>query len=159
MKTTLTAAALGIVMAAAAAVAAEAAEVKVSGSATYVITQSTATELAGGSTLTHFLQEGVIRTDDRASPFNLNLHNCAGSLITSADGATFTAMGSCDGIDKDGDVWWIAFVNADRNGGHWEVLGGTGKFAGMTGSGTTVDDLRTPDGRSSVSFEGSVTLK
>jgi hypothetical protein len=66
--------------------------------------------------------------------------------------------GVCVAVDKDGDAWWLSYANKgeDRK---WNVVSGTGKYAGMTGSGTTKLLATTPDGRTTISWSGAMRMK
>jgi hypothetical protein len=61
-------------------------------------------------------------------------------------------------FDKDGDAWWLSYNNKgeDRS---WTVVAGTGKYAGMTGSGATKLLAITPDGRMTISWSGAMKMK
>ncbi len=66
--------------------------------------------------------------------------------------------GVCVAFDKDGDAWWLSYSNKgdDRK---WMVVAGTGKYAGMTGSGTTKLLAVTPDGRMTIGWRGTMDMK
>ena len=84
-------------------------------------------------------------------------HDCLGGSIIGPNGDTGNGAGYCDGIDKDGDVYFIWYRNdgADRR---WGFLGGTGKFAGVDGGGTTEVVGGTPHGRVVVKWQGKWTM-
>ena len=137
----------------------QAAEVKVSGTVTYANGPSNPgdeTKLPDGSTMVRVYQKGVIVDKDPASPLNLNAQDCYGMVIVAADGKSAPGAGGCDAVDKDGDRWWMWWVEKDGN--HWGVTYGTGKFAGMTGGGTTETILNLPD-RSTITYEGTLKMK
>jgi hypothetical protein len=134
----------------------QAAEIKASGTGTYAITSAEETKLPDGSTMLRFHQKGVLVDKDPTSPFNLNAQDCDGVVIIASDGKSASGAGSCDAVDKDGDRWWLWWV--EKEGNPWGVTYGTGKFAGMTGGGTTKAILNLPD-RSTITYEGTVNMK
>ena len=138
--------------------AATAAEMQVSGTLVYVPVSQDATKQSNGSTLIHTALKGVIRSDDEASPLNLSPQDCNGTVLISADGQSQTGGGHCTAIDKDGDAWWLSFL-LTGDGSEWTVMGGTGKYEGMTGGGTTTPDAQFADGRDAEHYEGTLTMK
>ena len=124
-----------------------------SGTVTYVTVQSETTDLAGGGKVLRTHSKGVILADDPASDFHLSTQDCTGATVIGADGAV-SGTGSCDAVDRDGDTWAIWYSNSAA-GRVWGVIGGTGKFAKMTGGGTTEPLLQTKDGRMTISWKGS----
>ena len=91
------------------------------------------------------------------------LHRATGRcLITSTGGeAGFHASGPCTYADPDGDLIFSTF-DARRGGGGApaatkEYIGGTGKYAGLTGHATfTIAPLKPMDKASPTTFEGHV---
>ena len=68
--------------------------------------------------------------------------------------------GVCDAIDADGDTWWLSFAAGGENISAWKVGGGTGKYEGMTGAGTTrIADWDVKTGKTHQTFEGVMTTK
>lgn len=100
-----------------------------------LVTQTAETaDLGKGHTLTFVRQASVLITED-APIFNLVSGECQGSILTTPDGKA-RASGHCARRDKDGDtqsIEWAQAPGAQRN--MWKLTGGTGKFAGKTGSG------------------------
>ena len=135
----------------------QAAEIKVSGTVTYATTLAEETKLPDGNTTVRVHQKGVIVDKDPASPLNLNGQDCDGMVIVAPDQkGPAPGAGSCDAVDKDGDRWWLWWVEKDGN--RWGVIYGTGKFAGMTGGGTTKTILDSGD-RSTITYEGTLNMK
>ena len=137
----------------------QAAEIKVSGTVTYANAPSSSadsTKLPDGSTMVRFYQKGVIVDKDPASPLNLNAQDCYGMVIVAADGKSAPGAGGCDAVDKDGNRWSMWWVTTDVD--RWGVTYGTGKFAGMTGGGTTKTLLQLDD-RSTITYEGTLNMK
>jgi hypothetical protein len=92
------------------------------------------TDLGKGHTLTLVRQTSLITTQD-APIYNLVSGECQGSMLTTPDGKT-RGSGHCARRDKDGDtvsIEWAQPPGEQRS--IWKLTGGTGKFAGKTGSG------------------------
>jgi len=138
--------------------AATAAEMKGSGTLVFVPVSQEATKLASGSTLVNSTIKGVMRDNDASSPLSLVAQDCTATVLVSADGQSQTGGGHCTATDKDGDAWWLSFM-LTASGSNWTVMGGSGKYEGMTGGGTTTVDAHFPDGRLAEHYEGTVTLK
>ena len=125
-----------------------------SGTATYVTVRAEVSEIGGGATVRRGHSKGVVLADDPASDFHLATQDCTGATVIGADGAVMSDSGSCHAVDRDGDTWSLWYSNgaAERT---WQVIGGTGKYAHMTGGGTTEILLLTPDGRMTIGWKGS----
>ena len=102
------------------------------------VTSSTATPLADGSTLikqtTH---EFWIENPSAANFPSDKVANCNSTLLLSAEGAPIVFRGTCTATDIDGDTF-VATNGAttpDFSDCTWAMHGGTGKYAGVTGSG------------------------
>ena len=142
---------------AAASVSAVAADGKGGGTATYVMTHIGDRPVAGGNMLGQDHLKGVMLADGGTGPFHLAVHDCLSSMVAGPDGAPQQINGVCDAIDKDGDVFWMWFHNQGET--HvWTFMGGTGKFDGITGGGTTKELASKPD-RLVISWEGSWKMK
>lgn len=133
------------------------AELQASGSVTYVMVASDTVELAGGHTMTSLTQKGVILDSDPASPLNLSAQDCTGTIVSAGEGGATSGAGSCVAVDQDGDAWWLWWTS-DGATGDWTAITGTGKYEGLTASGTTAYDANFPD-RSVITYSGTVTLK
>lgn len=82
------------------------------------------------------IDEEIVAPDGH--PMNGATGNCWGSVAVTAAGAE--GAGHCNYSLTDGDAWVIRWKAApDMTGGEWEIVGGTGKFAGATGNGTYVN--------------------
>ena len=119
------------------------------------VTESIA--LPGGATVRRTASSGFIVTPDPDNPLNEANHKCSTTNLIAADGSVSVA-GYCDGIDADGDAWWL-WIRGDQDGGTWAYIGGTGKFDGIEGGGTYSVGDGWPDGRIINSWEGSWTMK
>jgi len=138
--------------------AGHAAEMKISGTGTYVTVDQDTVSLPDGRSITHLRQKGLVLSDDPSSPIHLAVADCFATVVVAADGKSYELTGYCSDIDRDGDVWWVAFSDG-AGGPHWSILRGLGKYEGMTGSGTFRVDIETPDGRASETYSGTITLK
>lgn len=149
---------LSLAAAGAISLPAAAAEVAGSGTVTYIFRHLGDRPIAGGNALGQDHLKAIILADDPANPLNMTEHDCLGGSIIGPNGDTGNGAGYCDGIDKDGDVYFIWYRNdgADRR---WGFLGGTGKFAGVDGGGTTEVVGGTPDGRVVVKWQGKWAMQ
>lgn len=147
----LAAAALAALAAGPAAAAGE----HVSGTVTYISSHAHPVALAGGGRLLQVRSRGVLLDADPASPVNLSAQDCESTVVLGADKQPVMDSGSCVTVDKDGDTWTLWFLNRgdDRT---WQVIGGTGKYAKMTGKGTTKVIGHAPDGREVLSYDGTL---
>ena len=132
-------------------------ETKVSGKVVYIAAPISTSALAGGKSLRRTQLKGVVLADG-ASFLNLNAQDCMGTSLIDANGTEVDATGSCTASDKDGDTWSIWYHNTLESRS-WTIIGGTGKFHGMTGSGTTTALGATADGRVTVSYAGVIQTK
>ncbi len=132
----------------------QAQEMKGSGRVSFVRHSSETFQLPDGTTGQRLHSKGVVIANEPTHPFHLSTQDCLGTYLMDSDGAVSSANGYCDGIDRDGHIWWIWWKN-DQEGGSWGFLGGTGKWDGTEGGGTTKYELQSPDGRVVISWEGS----
>lgn len=144
------------VLALAVSVAAEDYELK--GHSTWIPTSVSTITLDDGRILTRQVLNGTAINDDPGTPLSLASQDCMFTTVTAADGKSFSSGGYCDGVDKDGDVYW-AYGHADENGGKWWYLGGTGKFEGLEGGGNYQLALEWPDGKVMATWDGTASLK
>lgn len=135
-----------------------AAEFKDSGTVTYVPISTAVTKLANGGSLIKSHIKGVILANDTANPIHLSAQDCDGAAILAATGQQIAASGSCHAVDADGDVWTLWYHNSAA-GNNWGVIGGTGKYDGMTGGGTTTPIADLADGRFVISWDGAWQMK
>ena len=135
-----------------------AAEESASGTVTYIPVHSASEKLANGDTSQMMHLKGVVLTDDSSTSLHLAMQDCVGTTVIPADGAPPDGAGYCAGTDADGDLWWIWWHNGP-DGNNWGFLGGTGKFKGIEGGGTTDQLVMGADGRQAISWKGSWTTK
>ena len=62
---------------------------------------------------------------------------------------------SSDGIDPDGDVWWIAIEVGPNAPIRWTITAGTGKYEGLVMSGVNNAIAEHADGITLGRFEGN----
>ncbi len=103
------------------------------------VTASTTTPFADGSILIEQTSHGVWVQAASAANFPSPIAaDCHTKLLLSAQGANIATRGICKTIDIDGDGF-IATNGAsapDFSDCNWTMYGGSGKYAGVTGSGT-----------------------
>jgi hypothetical protein len=133
---------------------ARAEEMKASGQVVYVQHRSEDFELRDGRKGLRFHNKGVVTSDQVEIPFHMSTQDCVGTTVLSTDGTIASSGGYCDGIDREGDVWLISWYN-----GYWTFLGGTGKYEGVEGGGTTRQEPPMADGRSLVLWEGEWKMR
>ena len=136
---------------------AEAGEETGSGTVTYAPAAVDTVQLADGSMVQRSHIMGIVLANDPSNSIHLASQDCFGTTVIAADG-TAIANGYCDAVDADGDRWWISWHNGpDAN--TWAFTGGTGKYEGIKGGGTTTALAQTADGRSAIIWNGSWTMK
>jgi hypothetical protein len=92
-------------------------------------------EVSKGHKLITVRNHDTVITDDPKSVWNMNIGECAGTVVMLPDGRS-SSMGHCARKDKDGDsvsLEWVMPLGAEK--GTWKMTGGTGKFAGRTDNG------------------------
>ena len=127
----------------------------ISGSITFVSDAPQVTGLPGGRKVMVIPSHGVVVLTDATSPINLSSVDCSGAYVLDPQGNLTFESGSCDMIDRDGDTWslWYSNRGKDRT---WTVIGGTGKYARLTGGGTDVQHDTIVDGRVVLTIEGDL---
>jgi hypothetical protein len=96
-------------------------------------------ELTNGVLLTANTQAGVLISENEQSPRHNATCYDRGTTIKTPDGKALGDIMLLEDTDADGDVvwlyheWWYG-----RGPGHYEFLGGTGKWAGIAGVGRTL---------------------
>jgi hypothetical protein len=99
-------------------------------------TAATAEELEGWETPFQpglYVMTGVTRTDPEGGPFDKIYSRCVG-VRALLDGK-YASNGTCTGYATDGDKLFLTFEV-----GKFNLVGGTGKFKGITGVGTVKAD-------------------
>jgi hypothetical protein len=90
--------------------------------------------------ITAFTQDGVIITDNTGSPwFNATLF-AHGSILTDSTGKELKEVVIFEACDKDGDLNWsvLHYPDGNRGPGTFELVQGTGKWAGIKGTGKII---------------------
>ena len=131
-------------------------ELAVSGSATYIQNWGETVMLDDGGRLERLHLKTILHDDNADSAINMNTQDCTGTAIYDADGSFVMNSGHCQATDLDGDHWSMWYHHTPE-GNTWGVIGGTGKFAGLAGGGTTVIETVHGDGRLFLTYEGTVT--
>lgn len=111
-----------------------------------------------GRTIQRQTFSGFSIADDPGNPFHQTNVTCTFTTAVAADGETVSQGAFCDGIDRDWDVFWL-WGRGNQDGGTWSLIGGTGKFEGIEGGGTSTTAATWPDGKIIFSWEGSWTMK
>lgn len=61
-------------------------------------------------------------------------------------------------FDEDGDVYWTWFRVDGKGSFEWQVMGGTGKYKGSSGSGVSTTVRTLADGTAVFNIEGTIEL-
>jgi len=108
------------------------------------VTESTK-ELKSGVVLIASHQAGVLLSDDRDAVSPRNLATCfdRGTTIQTAEGRALGDVMLLEDMDPDGDIVWLCHVWWYGTGPGWyRFVGGTGKWKGIEGEGTTLGMLK-----------------
>ncbi|KPK62595.1 MAG: hypothetical protein AMS21_07385 [Gemmatimonas sp. SG8_38_2] len=128
------------------------------GLALYVPQAAESYQLPDGRTVQPLNLVGFVTANDPENPLHMMNQNCAGTTIVAPEGETMDGHGHCVGIDSEGDVAWLWWSSAEV-GNTWGFLGGTGKFEGIEGGGTTAPGPIWPDGKYIITWEGTWEMK
>lgn len=115
-------------------------------------------ERADGGSVMRLHDASVVMGNNAGNPFHLSSLDCYSTYVLPSGAENGPGAGYCDGIDQDGDVWWITF-KGDFAGGMWNISGGTGKFDGMTGGGSYTAAAQMEGGRSFTTWDGTWETK
>jgi hypothetical protein len=146
-----------VLMISAAVSTCQAAEMSFSGHSVWAPMKATSTmKLPDGRTVQRLYLKGFATVDHGTAPgdFHSVSQDCMFTAITSADGSSESSGGYCDGVDSDGDVFWV-WGQADKSGGTWHYIGGTGKFMGIQGGGPYKLTIQFPDGKAFATWSGT----
>jgi hypothetical protein len=101
-------------------------------------------QLADDAGFGTFEVAGLTRNVEGKSWFDRMTEHCVGQYYW-GDNVDVPTNGACLYLDADGDKVMINFTGAGPGGGTKQVVGGTGKYAGISGKGTyTTVELKTP---------------
>lgn len=108
------------------------------------ITDVTIIDKAGGVTIGHNKSRGVTHSIPAGNAFDNMSFECQSTWNASKAGVEFE--GRCTFIDKDGDrVFGVASkTDTAMKGWNWKYLGGSGKWEGLSGGGTSKYVKRLP---------------
>ena len=115
-------------------------------------------ELPDGTVASRLIFKGFMTDDTAGSPLSLASMHCSGTTIAGKDGSPISSGGTCDSVDKDGDMafyWW----RSEGMHGKWGFLGGTGKWKGVDGGGTYEQTHMWIDGKMGNDWKGTWTMK
>lgn len=112
-------------------------------------------QLKSGLTVARVATSVGVSTDAHEGPFHGATQQCLATIVNGADGTVIEGHGSCDGIDPDGDVWWISLSLEGDGPYRWSITGGTGKYEGLAMSGVTNLVAEHEDGTVVFRFEGN----
>jgi len=127
------------------------------GTVTYAPAAVDTVQTADGGMVQRSHIMGIVLADDPSNSIHLASQDCFGTTVIAADG-TAIANGYCDAVNAKGDRWWIWWHNGPE-GNTWGFMGGTGKFGGIKGGGTTTPLAQMADGRVAITWDGSWTIK
>lgn len=131
---------------------------KETGTTIWVETSSEGTELANGHTVKRTTNEGISLSDDPKSVFHNAKQISSGSDIYDAAGELLGSYGYGEIRVSDGDLAFYSYSNSPETDAVWTIIGGTGKFAGITGGGTS-EAVHMGEGRQVHRWKGSWKLK
>jgi hypothetical protein len=86
---------------------------------------------------------------------------CDGMSMLDGAGAVTLGVGYCTSYYDNGDVLFQYYMTKPGQPGKWTLMGGTGRFEGATGSGTTTVTSRRSDNGAAWTQQtkGTITLK
>jgi hypothetical protein len=116
-------------------------------------------DLADGTAANRMSFNGFIKADNPTNPLGLSSMTCTGTVIMRKDQTEVRSAGTCDSVDKDGDVAFYWWRNDEKSGGRWGFLGGTGKWTNVEGGGTYQQAFQWRDGRSGNTWKGTWKTK
>jgi hypothetical protein len=116
-------------------------------------------ELPDGRSIRRLMFSVGVTADDPASPWHLGSQDCFATYMFAADGSLIGGRGVCDFVSPDGDIWWLTLEASGDDPVRWRSLGGTGKFAGIEHSGTTIINAEWSDGKVVGRWEGTMTRR
>jgi hypothetical protein len=128
----------------------------------YVVSKAhapiTMREAPDGSKVKWLSSEGLFIVLSPANhPANMVNRICAGGMKIASDGKSGAAVGTCTYTDMAGDVFHLSWQSGFAEG-TWEIVGGTGKFAGMTGNGKFWPSKRFDNHWGKSTWEGECNL-
>jgi hypothetical protein len=122
------------------------------GHAIYRPASADVTTFADGRTMTRSIENGFVYGEGAGNPFDKMIQNCYSIAMAKPGSDAVEQFGHCEGLDKDEDLFVLNF-----HGDTWTISGGTGKFAGMKGGGTTKVIQTWSDGSYLISWTGTTS--
>ncbi len=113
-------------------------------------------ELPDGRSIRRVYMSLGVTADDPSLPWHLGSQDCLATYMFAADGSLIGGRGGCDLVSPEGDLWWLTFEANGTDPIRWKGPGGTGKFAGLEHSGTTVMSAEWGDGKVIGRWEGTM---
>jgi hypothetical protein len=103
----------------------------------FVVRDNHLSELEEGHIVVLVNTKGITMTDDASHPLNMTAVDCKGIFDEFSDGS-YKGNGYCIGTDREGHKLISRWSeNSDTAESRYEVTGGTGKFEGAKGEGTS----------------------
>lgn len=121
-----------------------------SGKAFYRPVSEETVKLSDGRTLVRSVVAGYVYADGAGNPFDMLHQTCSSTTVVAANGGGMEQFGHCDAMDANQNLFVISFHDNE-----WRIEGGTGRFAGMKGGGTTKAIHTWPDGSYLISWSGT----
>ena len=85
-------------------------------------------------------------------------HWCSGTNVVSKEKFEWGG-GYCAAFDEDGDTYWMWFRPDGAERFAWKVMGGTGKYEGSSGNGSSTFAKELPDGTTVIRIQGELELR
>jgi hypothetical protein len=111
--------------------------------------------LGNGLTAVRVLYLVGIVTDAQEGLFHGATQQCLATVIQNEDGSVVEGHGACDGIDPEGDIWWLSISMEGDSPIQWAVTAGTGKYEGLVTTGFNTAIAQHADGMILGRFEGN----
>jgi hypothetical protein len=142
----------GLLLAALMVVVPAASAADLTGRAIYRPVSSESVDFSDGRVLSRSTVIGFVSGDGADNPFDSMTQNCYSVSMSTPGSDVVEQFGYCDALDKDEDLFVLNFHNDT-----WEIAGGTGKFAGMKGGGTTKVIQTWSDGSYLITWTGKTS--
>lgn len=104
------------------------------GFSAYSTTTTDTVPLDSQRSLLHTHNWGLFYTEDPGSLLNQSRYDCFGTHLLNSEGESVDGRGYCTGVAANGDLWWNRW-SGTLSGGDWTFVGGTGRFAFISGGG------------------------
>ena len=121
-------------------------QTEVSGKSYFFPNPSTLMETANNTQVITVSYSGFSETDDPNSPFNFSSIECQGKILEAQDKSSY-GCNLCHVTDKDGDTFMYFASLGDEGQTQVDLIGGTGKFKNISGSGSSENLGASSDGK------------